>query len=66
MRNNGYWAWYMTRNVVRGHPLDEIADLPIVEGMMTAAKMRELARKYFRADNYVKASLVPEAAAVTP
>lgn len=66
MRNNGYWAWYMTRNVVRGHPLDEIADLGAVEGMMTAAKMRELARKYFRASNYVKASLVPEASAVMP
>ncbi len=63
LKMNGYWLTSLVTASRAGADLRRVLDTEQLIGAVTAAMVREAARKYLRTDNYVRVSLYPEDAA---
>jgi zinc protease len=59
-KQNEYWRSVLLREAETGEPAAAVLDFPQRVQALTAAQIRDAARRYFDLSNYVRVSLLPE------
>jgi zinc protease len=60
LKNNEFWLREISSRSMTGRSLDGITDTDSVLAQITGERFRDMARAYFSADNYVRATLLPK------
>ena len=60
LKNNEFWLREIAARSMTGRSLDGITATDVVLAQITGERFRDMARAYFRTDNYVRATLLPK------